>query len=195
MSVNAVDAQLIEQLKWSAEQVCSAFHVPSYMIGVGPPPSYNNIEALNQQYYAQSLQGLIESLEACLDEGLGLTEIVGKVYGTEFDLDDLLRMDTATRVKTYADAVKGGLFKPNEGRKKFDLPPVTGGDEVYLQQQNFSLMALSKRDSQDDPFATNSPAPTPTPAPEANDEPATTDPAATAQLAAWELRSALGMAA
>jgi phage portal protein BeeE len=34
MVMTAVDAQLIEQLKWTAETICSCFHVPSYMVGV-----------------------------------------------------------------------------------------------------------------------------------------------------------------
>jgi HK97 family phage portal protein len=78
MAVKAVDAQLIEQLKWSAETVCSTFHVPAYKVGVGAPPPYNNIEALERQYYAQCLQKLFECIELCLDEGLGLTESRGK---------------------------------------------------------------------------------------------------------------------
>lgn len=195
MSVNAVDSQLIEQLKWTAEQVCSCFHVPAYMIGVGAPPSYNNIEALNQQYYSQCLQGLIESIEACLDEGLGLPYVTGKVYGTEFDLDDLLRMDTATKVKTYGEAVQRAIMKPNEARAKFDLPPVEGGDEVYAQQQNYSLPALAKRDASADPFASTSTAPAALPPPANDPAKPSADPAATAQLAAWELKSVLGLAA
>jgi HK97 family phage portal protein len=166
MGVNAVDAQLIEQLKWSAETVCSAFHVPPYMVGVGDPPAYDNVEALNQQYYSQCLQILIESIELCLDEGLGIGVGVpkdGVTYGTEFDLDDLLRMDTATQVKTLSEGVKGGIHKPNEARKKVNLSPVMGGDQVYLQQQNYSLAALAKRDAKDDPFGTSAPADEPEP--------------------------------
>jgi HK97 family phage portal protein len=160
---NAVDAQLIEQLKISAENVCTAFGVPPYMIGVGTPPSYNNIEALNQQYYSQCLQNLIESIELLLDEGLGLVTVAPRIYGTEFSLDDLLRMDTATKSKTWGDLVKGGIAAPNEARAAFDLEPVDGGDSVYMQQQNFSLEALAKRD-QGDPFA-KPPAPSPSNAP------------------------------
>lgn len=148
MAVRAVDAQLIEQFKWTADIVCSAFHVPPYMIGVGPAPSYNNIEALNQQYYSQCLQTLIESLELALDEGLELPP----PYGVEFDLDALLRMDTATKVKAAVDGIGGGFLAPNEARAKFDLPPVDGGDSPMIQQQNFSLAALAERDA-NKPFA------------------------------------------
>jgi HK97 family phage portal protein len=160
MSVNAVDAELINQLKMSSEQVCSAFHVPPFMVGVGPPPSYNNVEALNQQYYSQCLQAHIEAIEDSLDDGLGLAG-PNQDAGTEFNLDDLLRMDTATQYRTYGDGIKSGLLAPNEGRFKLNLPPVPGGDTPYLQQQNYSLEALDKRDSKDDPFA---PAKPPAPA-------------------------------
>lgn len=146
MAVKAVDAQLIEQLKWSAETVCSVFGVPAYKVGVGAAPSYNNIESLDAQYYAQCLQIHIESIELCLDEGLGLS----KPYGTEFDLDDLLRMDTKTQMDTLKQG--DGIMTPDEQRKKLNLRPVKGGNTVYKQQQDYSLEALAKRDAQADPF-------------------------------------------
>ncbi len=144
MSVNAVDAQLIDQLKWTAENVCTAFHVPPYMVGIGPMPTYTNIEALSVQYYTQCLQHLIESVELCLDEGLGLSQDLG----TELDLGGLLRMDTASKVKAAADSIGAGFLTPNEARQQFDLAPVPGGDAAYLQQQNWSLEALNRRDAQ-----------------------------------------------
>ena len=155
MFVNAVDAQLIEQLKWTAEVVCSTFNVPPYKIGVGPMPAHNNVEALNQQYYDQCLQVLFESVELCLDFGLGLTEVPDRIYGTEFDLDGLLRMDTATMVEAESKAVQAGIKAPNEARFRMNLPPVKGGATPYLQQQNYSLAALDERDRGDDPFNKN----------------------------------------
>ena len=151
MRMSAVESQLIEQLRWTAEVVASCFHVPYFKIG-GPPPPYQNAEILNQIYYSDCLQSLIESMELCLDEGLGLTEVPGKTYGVELDLDGLLRMDTATQVKTLTEAIHGGLFTPNEARTKVDKKPLEGGDTVYLQQQNYSIEALHERD-QDMPFS------------------------------------------
>jgi HK97 family phage portal protein len=142
MSMTAVDAQLIEQLKWSAEMVASAFGVPAYKIGVGPLPTYNNIEALDTQYFSQCLQIHIEQIELGLDEGLELPSS----YGTEFDLEGLLRMDTSTAVQAESQAVGAGIKAINEARRRFDLPPVEGGETPYLQQQNYSLKALAERD-------------------------------------------------
>ena len=40
--------------------------------------------------------------------------VFGNQLGVEFDLDGLLRMDTATKVKAAADALKSGALAPNE---------------------------------------------------------------------------------
>jgi HK97 family phage portal protein len=170
LTMNAEEAQLIEQLKYTAEVVCSTYHVPPYKIGIGQQPTFNNVQALNVEYYSQCLQVHLEAIELCLDEGLGIGEGVvvnGSTYGTEFDVDNLLRMDSVTQIATLKDGVSAAVFAPNEARGRMSLPPVDGGDSPMIQQQNFSLAALAKRDAKDDPFAT-APKPAPVPPP-AND--------------------------
>ena len=137
--MTAADAQLIEQLRFTAETVASAFGVPLYMIGIGPLPTYHNIEALQGQSYAQCLQAHIEAIEVLLYEGLGLGPGFGNQLGVEFDLDGLLRMDTATKVKAAADALKSGALAPNGSpRSFFHLPPTEGG-EVRIRKSRTSV--------------------------------------------------------
>jgi HK97 family phage portal protein len=155
MSMTNVEGQMVESLKWSAEVVCSVYHVPPYKVGVGALPSYNNVQALNVEYYSQALQSHIEEIEELLDHALGIGWGIG--LGTEFDTENLLRMDSVTQITAIQAAVGAGVMAPNEGRAKLDLKPVTGGNSCYLQQQNYSLEALAKRDAQDDPFAPNTP--------------------------------------
>lgn len=157
MRMTATDAQLIEQLKWTAETVCATFHVPAYRAGVGAAPSYNNIEALDQAYYSGCLQIHIEAMELALDEGLELPDGLG----TELDLDVLLRMDTATRIDTLTKAVGGTLMTPNEARRRLNLAPLEGGDTVYSQVQNYSLAALAERDAAHPLLVPDEPAPAP----------------------------------
>jgi HK97 family phage portal protein len=153
-SLTAEDSQLIEQLAWTGEDVCRAFGVPAYKVGFGQMPAFNNVEALDQAYYSQCLQELIECIEAQLDEGLELpTE-----YGVELDLDGLLRMDSKTRAEVDKAEVSAGILAPDEARAKRNLMPVPGGKWPYLQQQNFSLEALAKRDAMEDPFGKSEPA-------------------------------------
>ena len=156
MKMSATDSQLIEQFKLTAEMICTAFHVPPFKVGIGQQPAGQKVADLNQIYYSDCLQSLIEEYELCMDEGLALPDR----KGVELDLDGLLRLDMGSLVETLAAAVKGGIMTPNAAMLKLNQPPVEGGDTVYLQQQNFSLSALAKRDAQADPFATSQPAST-----------------------------------
>lgn len=154
MTIAPEDAQLMEQLNFTGHDVARAFGVPPYKLGLGQNPSFNNITSLNQDYYAQTLQILIEAIEVLLDEGMNLPQN----YGTELDLDSLLRMDPVTRAEKNAKGIAAGYLKPNEARASENLEPVKGGDTPYMQQQNYSLAALDARD-RNDPFAKPEPAP------------------------------------
>jgi len=170
ISMTADEAQMIEQLRWTAEDVARAFGVPLYKINAGPVPVSNNVEALNAQYYSDTLQTLIEAIELCIDEGLDLS----LEMGVEFDLDVLLRMDSATQIDTLSKGIGAAIYAPNEARAKLNLPPVVGGANPLIQQQNYSLEALAKRDASADPFRTATPPPSPPtpsePDPEDEDE-------------------------
>lgn len=148
LGAKATDSQLIEQLKWSADVVCSVYHVPPYKIGLGAMPSYNNIQALNVEYYSQCLQRHIEDIEILLDEGLGLRGELGSgpTLGTEFDTDGLLRMDGVSLFEMI-DKAKSVLTL-DERRRRVDMPKLkVGGDTVYLQQQDHSVEAIAARDA------------------------------------------------
>lgn len=141
MMMSSVDAQLIEQLRWTAETICGTFGVPAYLVGVGDAPLNNNAQTLREIYYSQCLQIHLEQIEALLDEGLGIRAPMG----TEFDLDDLLRMDGAALAEVVTALTGRGIMSPNEARKKFSLPPVKGGELPLLQEQNWSLQDLAER--------------------------------------------------
>lgn len=178
LTMTAVDAQLIEQLKWTAETVCACFHVPGYMVGVGSAPPYTDIQSINLQYYNQALQNLIENFEVLLDEGLELPTSPRELH-VECDLSALLRMDSKTQTEVLTAQVGGGYLMPNEARAELDRKPVKGGDTCYLQQQNFSLAALDARDK-----AGPAPlVPGPSSAAPANDTPTGQPPAAAAPKA------------
>ncbi len=161
MAMTAVDAEVVAQLKLTDERICATFHVPGYMVGIGPPPPYTDIQSINLQYYTQALQNPIENRELLLEEGLELS----KPYGIEFDLDALARMDTKSQMAFAKDGVAGSIFSSNEGRAMFNRKPKPGGDAPMAQNQMYSLEALAKRDAA-------APAPSSTPPPPTPGEPA-----------------------
>ncbi len=142
LSLSPVDSQLLELLNWSSQDVARAFHVPAWKIGCGPSAPYTSNEQTGLAYYSDALQSLIESFELCLDEGLSLPP----TERTELDVDALLRMDTISRFDSYGKAIGAGWMTPNEARRRESMPPIDGGDHCYLQQQNYALSALAKRD-------------------------------------------------
>lgn len=166
MRMSSVDAQLAQQLELTAKFICAAFHVPPFKIGLEALPSGQKVEDMNQIYLNDCLHKYIEDYEACKDDGLAVA------IGTGIDLDEetLLRMNQGALVTMLVEGVGGGVIAPNEARRRLNYAGVPGGDSVYMQQQNYSLEALAKRDAQEDPFATGSTEPA-TPPVESEEEP------------------------
>jgi HK97 family phage portal protein len=189
MQLSATDSKLIEQLKLTAEQICTAFHVPPFKVGIGEIPRGLKVADLNQLYYSDCLQSLIEDWEAIMDDGLSLPT----QYGVDLDLDGLLRMDMASQVATLTAAVKGSIMTTNEGRGRLNLPPVPGGDVVTAQQQDYSLEALAKRDA-NDPFSKAAPA-TPAVTPDPNAAAPAPDPNAAKALTDQQIQDSAKMLA
>lgn len=135
LSITAADAQLIEQLRWSVEDVARCFRVPMYMISDAAKISYKNSEQLARNYYTQTLQYHLESIEARIAAAFDLT---GPVY-CEFDLDALLRMELDIRMTAYKEAITAGILTINEARRREQLPPKEGGDEPLVQMQYIPL--------------------------------------------------------
>ncbi len=145
----AEQSQLVDQLKWTVSDVARAFHYPEFKLGGNLPQYAGSVDALITSYYTDCLQILVEELELCLDIGLALPSGIG----TECDVDSLMRMDTAALYESNNKGVTGGWLAPNEARRRANLGPVSGGGSPMIQQQNYSLAALAKRDAQADPFA------------------------------------------
>lgn len=147
MQMTSVDAQLLEQLKWDAEEIARVFHVPAYKVGVGDAPTYGNYQALNLDYYTTCLQPLMEAIEWCLWEGLNMSDAVE----VHIDTSELLRMDSKTQMELVTSGIQGKVYTTNEGRELFNLPPVSGGEKVYAQMQDVPLDALEELQRQPEP--------------------------------------------
>jgi HK97 family phage portal protein len=172
LSAKYVDAQAAEIATLAGTDICAAFDVPPWKVGLAPPPA-GDIEARQIAYYQDSLQWLVEDIEELLDHGLGLASDTA----IEFDEENLLRLDSKTRAEVDSMLIKG-IAKPDELRRKWGLPSVPGGNSVYMQQQNFSLEALHERDKAAPAPAMAGPA-----APGAPKEPETEDPEETPEQA------------
>jgi len=135
LSMNAVDAQLVEQLRWSSEDVARVYRVPGFMLGDLTKLSYRNSEQMARTYYQGCLQYHLESVELILEKALGISSN----QHVEFGLEDLFRMEIDTRYKAYDTALKAGFLSINDVRRKEGESPVKGGDEPMVQMQYVPL--------------------------------------------------------
>lgn len=160
-AMKSIDAQMVEQMRYSDEQICQPFGIPPFKVGIGTIPAGLGVDGLNQLYYADALQTHIEHMEALLDDGLKISAPLG----IELDLDPLLRMDEGKRAEVEAKLVGGKIKTPDEGRARFNLPPTAGGNTLWGQNQDYPLGMLANR-KEWDPTMQPSVPPPPAPAPE-----------------------------
>ena len=145
------------------------FLVPAYKLGLGNPPTFNNIGQLSQEYYSTCLQGHMDGIETLLSEGLGLA------LNLRVDIDEegLLRMDPLARADRAQKLMQAGAMAPDQARSTEGwLPLPDGAGKVpFMQQQNYPVTVLAKRTDlmpQPAPAAPAGPATAPAPAPAAD---------------------------
>jgi HK97 family phage portal protein len=136
------DAQLLEFMQFSREEILAAYHVPPALLGLDRASSGTTSE-LFLMWKQAGLDPLVENVEQRLDKFFGL-----RGYPHEFveiDLDSLLRGDEKSRIETLARGVQSGIFSPDEARNREDLPSVPGGwgQEPRVQQQVVPLSAAA----------------------------------------------------
>lgn len=135
MSVNSVDAQLIEAQRMSIEDIARVYGVPLPVIGDLSHATLANTEQLINMWLSMSLGSLLENIERSFDKAFNFDS---SSY-TELDVAALLRTDFLGRIDGLVKATQGGLFTPNEARARENLPPVDFGDVPYMQQQMVEL--------------------------------------------------------
>jgi HK97 family phage portal protein len=135
LTINAVDAALVEQLRWTVEDIARVYRVPGFKLGDLNKVSYRNSEQMARDYFQGCLSYHIEAMEQCFEAAYELADDVQ----IEFDLRPLFRMETDTRYETYGKALNAGFLSINEVRQEEDLPPVKGGEEPRVQAQYIPL--------------------------------------------------------
>jgi len=144
-AMKSIDSQMIEQMRYSDEQICQPFGIPPFKVGIGQVPAGLGVDGLNQLYYSDALQTHIEHMEALLNEGLRVEDPLS----VELGLEPLLRMDEAKKADVEVKLVGGKIKTPDEGRARFNLAATGGGDTLWGQNQDYPLGMLADRDKWD----------------------------------------------
>jgi HK97 family phage portal protein len=142
ISMNADDAQLLESRGWSVEEICRWFGVPPFMIGHNEKTTSwgTGIEQMLLGFQKFTLNPYLRRIEQSIRKQLITPVQRSQGMFAEFNLEGLLRGDSAGRASFYQTMINVGLMTRNEARRKENLPPIPGGDEVMIQSQYIPLM-------------------------------------------------------
>jgi HK97 family phage portal protein len=160
LSMNAVDAALIESYKMTIADIARVFRVPLAIIGDNTS-TYNNTEVLMKFWLNTGLGFMLEHIELALDNLFGLPNTEGNVEWIQFDTDYLQRADFAARIEGLVRGIQGGLYAPNEARAREGLPQVAFGDEPRVQAQVVPLSFASQKPGESSPTSPSAPVPKP----------------------------------
>ena len=150
LSINPVDAQMLESRKFSGEEICRIFGIPPAMVGFGDKSSNwgtgKEVDVLGFQKF--TLRKRIKRIEqAVLKQLVPLADRRAQGITIEFNLDALLRGDTESRYNAYEKAIRMGIATRNEIRALENMPPIEGGDVVTVQMQDVPLASAISGDT------------------------------------------------
>jgi HK97 family phage portal protein len=143
------DAQMIETRGFSVEEICRIFGVPPHMVGhTSSSTSWGTgLEQQTLGFVKFSLQRRIKRIEQSLEKQLLTKAQQQSGLSIEFNLEGLLRGDSAGRSAFYKVMTDMGAMTINEVRALENLPPLPGGDVARTQMQNAPIDGSGQEDS------------------------------------------------
>lgn len=162
LGVSNEQSQFLETRKFTVEDIAGRiFGVPPHMVGSQEPgaSSYNSVEQRSLEFRQYSVLGLVRRIE---DPYQRLVRVPAAIADPRaraafrLNIEGLARADMASRYAAYASGIEKGFVTPNEARALEDLPPLEGGDTLYMQAQMAPLGAVvpPARTAADEPAVT-----------------------------------------
>lgn len=145
LGINPKDAQLLESRAFSVEEICRWFRVPPHMVGHSEKSTSwgTGIEQQMIGFLQFTLRPWLTRIEQHINSDL-LTPVEQMRYYAEFNIEGLLRGDSAARSQLYASALQNGWMNRDIVADKENLPKIPGGDIYTVQSNLIPLDQLGK---------------------------------------------------
>ncbi|HSH42871.1 MAG TPA: phage portal protein, partial [Arenicellales bacterium] len=135
IGINPDDAQLLESRGFSVEEVCRWFRVPPFMVGHSEKSTSwgTGIEQQMIGFLTFTLGPWLRRIEQAIAKGLmGPADRLR--YYPKFNVEGLLRADSAARAAFYSAMVNNGIYTRDEVRELEDREPKGGNADVLTVQ-------------------------------------------------------------
>lgn len=135
IGIDPSDAQLLESRAFSVEEICRWFGVPPHMVGHSEKSTSwgTGIEQQVLGFLTFTLTPWLRRIEQAISKDL-LSPAERLRFYPKFNVEGLLRADSAGRSAFYGAMVDKGIYTRDEVREKEDLPPMGGNAAVLMAQ-------------------------------------------------------------
>lgn len=139
------DMQMLQSRQYQLGDIARFFRVPSFLINDTEKSTSwgSGIEQQNLGFLTYTLRPYLTRWESTISDAL-LSRGDRRKYFVEHSVEGLLRADSAARASFYSSASQNGWMSRNEIRKKENLPPVDGGDDLTVQVNLVPVDQLEK---------------------------------------------------
>jgi HK97 family phage portal protein len=131
MSFSPEDAEFLDSMKLSNEDVARIFGVPPTSVGILDKGTYSNVEQESATLIQNCLGPLAARIEAAMARCLLTPEARRTIY-IEHDLSSLLRGDVKSRFEAYRLGREIGALSANDVRRRENEPPIEGGEAYHM---------------------------------------------------------------
>lgn len=144
LDVKLTDAQFFELRKYNALQIGAAFGVKPNQLNDYEKSSYANSEMQQLSFLVDTELFIIKGYEEEINYKCVPPDKEKAGYYYKFNERALLRTDSKTQTEILTMEVDKGIRKPNEARRKIDLPDADGGDDMLINGAYVPLRLLTK---------------------------------------------------
>lgn len=134
ISINPTDSGLIQSLKYGVEESARMYRIPLHMMASLERATNNNIEHQGIEFVVYCILPSVKRWENELNRKLFLTPETRKRFFVRFNIDTLLRGDSAARAAYYSSMFNIGVLSQNDIRRLENMNPIgPEGDKYYVQ--------------------------------------------------------------
>lgn len=135
------DAQFSQALEFETSRVCALFRVPPHKIQLLNRATFSNVEQQEIDFRNSCIAPRCVRLEQAFARSL-IADPAN--FFVRFDLNDLERGDSASRISYLTAAVDRGILSVNEARAREGLNPVEGGDVHFFPLNMTTLQVMNQ---------------------------------------------------
>jgi HK97 family phage portal protein len=145
LTVNPIDAQLLESKKYQISEIARFYRVPLHLLQDLDRATNNNIEQQSLEFVMYTMLPIFKRAESALNSQiLGFDKLRSGLY-YEYNIAGLLRGDMKSMYDAFSIGRQWGWLSVNDIRRMLNMNRVDGGD-VYLSPLN--MEDISKTESQ-----------------------------------------------